>query len=35
MDNSNVIEQKFAVEYDGKTKKLWGPNINTFEDIKM
>jgi endonuclease YncB( thermonuclease family) len=33
--NKWMIEQKFAVEYDGKTKKLWGPNINTFEDIKM
>ena len=33
--NKWMIEQKFAVEYAGKTKKLWGPNINTFEDIKM
>ena len=35
--NKWMIEQKFAVEYDGKTKKLWGPGpeLNIFKDIKM
>jgi len=35
--NKWMIEQKFAVEYDGKTKKMWGsgPVLNMFKDIKM
>lgn len=32
--NKWMIEQQFAVEYDGKTKKLWGEPVNLFKDIK-